>query len=205
MLRMVPLPAPAAQGGTSRPERRRRRLVFPAMAPWLNLPALGGAMVAAVALGIHLGESAIGLIDPVHFQGPAIHPRDRGAAIDPNRVRPSGPRYAELYGWNEGRTARLADCGDCDAIAARDAYTYSAVVPYFGGRGERSAAPASAAGAEPAPPPELEPKSAIAEPRIARYASYPVDSREAGADVPYYARNDVYLDGGEEDGDGPTE
>ena len=175
------------------------------MAPWLNLPALGGALVAAVALGIHLGESAIGLIDPVHFQGPAIHPRDRGAAIDPDRVRPAGPRYAELYGWDEGRTARLADCGDCEAIAARDAYAYSAVVPYFGERGER---PATAV-AEPAPEPRLvqEPKPAVAEPEspIVRYASYPVDAGETEADVPYYARNDVYLTDDGEGGDGPTE
>lgn len=174
------------------------------MAPWLNLPALGGALVTAVALGIHLGESAIGLIDPVHFQGPAVHPRDRGAAIDPDRVRPAGRRYAELYGWDEGRTARLADCGDCEALAARDAHAYSAVVPYFGGRGERP----SAAVAEPTPPPvEPTPEPAVAErqPRIVRYASYPVDAGEAEADVPYYARNDVYLTDGEDSGAKPAD
>lgn len=159
------------------------------MAMWLNPAALGGAVIGAVALGIHLGESAIGLIDPVHFQGPAVHPRDRGAAVDPNRIRPSEPRYAELYGWDEGRAARLADCGGCEAIAARDAYAYSAEVPYFGGPSEpprpRAEPPAPP---EPAvPPPEREA-------RIARYAYYPVELRDEVV-VPDYAADDVYLDG----------
>lgn len=163
------------------------------MATWLNFPALGGSLLAAVALGIHLGQSAVGLIDPVHFQGPAIHPRDRGAAIDPNRVRSSEPLYAELYGWDEGRTARLADCGNCEALAARDAYAYSAVVPYFGGRRE----PPPAADLLP-PPAEPAPDIAEPEPRIARYASYPVDAAEA--DVPAYKRGDVYLADEEDSG-----
>lgn len=174
-------------------ERHRRNNVVPAMAPWLNLPALAGSLVTAIALGIHLGESSVGLINPIHFQGPAVHPRDRGAAIDPATLPTSrGPAYADLYGWDEGRTAVLADCGHCEALGARDRYAYSAVVPYFGGRSER---PAPAAEPAPVAPQETvvtpSPEYIAREAQVARYARYPV--AEARANVPDYAANDVYL------------
>lgn len=79
-------------------------------------------MLLAVAGGIQLGESTIGMINPVHFQGPAIHPRDRGAAIDESQFRPSERSFASFYGWDEGESARLEDCGDCEAITARDSH-----------------------------------------------------------------------------------
>ena len=93
-----------------------------------TLPALGAALLVAAGTGVHLGQSAIDLIDPVHFQGPAVHPRDRGAAIDPTQLAPRAPAFASHYGWEEGNEARAADCGDCDALAARDAYAYSSNV-----------------------------------------------------------------------------
>jgi hypothetical protein len=92
------------------------------MAGSYTFPALAASMLMAVAGGIHLGHSAIALINPIHFQGPAIHPRDRGAAIDEPAIRPTEPHFASLYGWTEGRSARALDCGDCEALAARDAY-----------------------------------------------------------------------------------
>ena len=89
-----------------------------------DLPVLSVFAAAAAVFGIHLGESAIAEIDPVHFRGPAVHPAQRGAAIDPNDIadEPQQPRFASLYGWEEGNAARAADCVDCDALAARDAY-----------------------------------------------------------------------------------
>ena len=163
------------------------------MAPWLNLPALAGSLVTAIALGIHLGESSVGLINPIHFQGPAVHPRDRGAAIDSARLpTPRGPAYADLYGWDEGRSAVLSDCGDCEALAARDRYAYSAVVPYFGGRSGPSppaAEPDHGAEAETVVTPHGE--YAAREARVARYAHYPVGDERTK--VPDYAANDVYL------------
>ena len=168
------------------------------MTRWLNLPALAGSLLAAIVLGIHLGESSVGLINPVYFQGPALHPRDRGAAIDPATLpTPRGPAYADLYGWDEGRTAVLADCGDCAALAARDRYAYSAAVPYFGGRSDRPAPVA-----EPAPAAQLDTivtpsaEYTAREAQVARYAHYPVDERRAK--VPDYAANDVHLNDEEE-------
>jgi hypothetical protein len=98
-----------------------------------TLPILGASLIAAVVGGIHLGESAIGLINPIHFQGPAIHPRDRGAAIYESRIDSPEPAFASLYGWDEGNSARDLDCGGCEAIAARDAYAYAEPVRVYRG------------------------------------------------------------------------
>jgi len=92
------------------------------MANPFTLPFLGGTLLVAIAGGIQLGESTVGLIHPIHFQGPAVHPRDRGAAIDENPVRATEPSFASLYGWDQGRSAWIEDCGDCDALSARDSY-----------------------------------------------------------------------------------
>ncbi|HEX9933190.1 MAG TPA: hypothetical protein VGB08_10150 [Allosphingosinicella sp.] len=97
----------------------------------LTASALAALVIAAAALGIHLGESAIDQINPLYYQGAAVHPRDRGAAVDETLARPQAPRFAELYGWAEGQDAHAADCGDCVARVARDAYragTHFAVV-----------------------------------------------------------------------------
>ena len=168
-----------------RRERRWRRFVISTMRIPFTAPALGGAVLAAVALGIHLGESSIGLINPIYFQGPAVHPRDRGAAIDEDAVRPRPASYGQLYGWADGRAA---DCGDCDALAARDAYAqpavYSARVPYFGSREELRAEDVRArvttrvaygeeeefAAAQFVTEEVVEPKSPVL-----RYASYPIE------------------------------
>lgn len=121
----------------------RRRLVTRLMASPLTLPALGVAGFLAVVAGIQLGNSAVGAIDPVYFRGAAVHPRDRGAALDEReleaaRLARRATAYNELYGWDEGRAARLADCQGCSMtrVAAGD---YSALVPYFGSREERRA------------------------------------------------------------------
>ena len=143
-----------------------------------SLPVFGASLLAAVAVGVHLGESAVGLIDPIHFQGPALHPRDRGVAIDERTVRPHGPVYAEHYGWEEGQAARATDCGHCEALSARDAYAYSAEVPWFGGPQEVRVEPVREVPAEyvyveaPVAAEEtVEPKDAIV-----RYAYYPLEA-----------------------------
>ncbi|WP_129791685.1 hypothetical protein [Sphingosinicella sp. CPCC 101087] len=97
-----------------------------------TLAALCASLLVGVATGIHLGESAVAMIDPVHFQGPALHPRDRGAAIDePARLVPR-PAAPQPYGWDQGYAARAAVCGDCDVWDGPEAEVYSAAVPYFG-------------------------------------------------------------------------
>lgn len=140
----------------------------------ITLPLLGASLFLSVAAGIHLGESTIGLINPLYFEGPAPHPRDRGAAIDESRLPIRGPAYADLYGWEEGN-ARAADCIDCDALAARDAYAYSAVVPYFGPTAEPRREADGPYAKVVVPPPE-EPVVET-EGMILRYAYYPVEAK----------------------------
>ena len=153
-----------------------------------TLPILGGSLLAAVAAGIHLGESSIGLIDPIHFQGPAVHPRDRGAAIDESARPTRPPSYSELYGWEQGRTARAADCGNCEALRARDLYArdYSAQVPYFGGPAEVRVVDSGEAVVVHAGHNEAAAKEPIAaaEHPVIRYAYYPVDAEEEEAEAP---------------------
>jgi len=150
----------------------------------LTLPMLGGSLLAAVALGVHLGESSVGLIHPIHFQGPALHPRDRGAAIDETRLPPRAPAYGELYGWEQGEAARAADCGNCEALRARAAYAhdYSAEVPYFGGPAEQARVPdvrdAVVAHGAPAEEPPGAEEIVRPKPPVARYAYYPVVAEE---------------------------
>ncbi len=162
-----------------RPERRLGRFVVSAMPSPFTLPILSGSLLAAVALGVHLGESSVGLINPIYFQEPPLHPRDRGAAIDERSLNRAQPVAAELYGWEQGHAARAADCGNCDALRARDAYAYSARVPYFGSGGAVRVAVAEARDelgdrfAEV--PEELSPRHADVE----RYAYYPVNEEAA--------------------------
>ena len=154
----------------------------------LALPALGISLLAAVAAGIHLGESAVAAIDPVHFQGPALHPRDRGAALDERALLAERPAPPPSYGWEQGHAARAADCGDCDLQERRGARAYSAVVPYFGDTGEppeREAYRAEAAqvrvfrGSTDSAEPIDSPKR-----RIERYAHFPLGYEEAAFAAP---------------------
>lgn len=161
-------------------ERSHLRFVLKAMTSPFALPVLGGSLLAAVAFGIHLGESAIGQINPIYFQGPAVHPRDRGAAIDESNLPPPvRPAYRDLYGWDEGDAARAAECYGCGRSRARRAHAYSAEVPYFGSRDDLRAAVREArdelgesfseapdqVGFQPAP--------------VLRYAYYPITEEEA--------------------------
>ena len=120
--------------GAAKRERGFRRFVVALMHSPFTLPMLGASVLVAVVLGVHLGESSVGLINPIYFQGAPLHPRDRGAAIEEGSLHRSQTAYADLYGWEQGHAARAADCGNCEALRARDAYAYSAQVPYFGGR-----------------------------------------------------------------------
>lgn len=179
-------------------ERLRNRGVSAAMINPFTFPALGGALLAAAAIGVHLGESSIDLINPIYFQGPAVHPRDRGVALDERSLPSRPPAYGELYGWAEGGAARAADCGDCDALRARDAYAYReayaylAQVPYFGGRQEAAAVEA----AEPVAVHSGVPEAAMAEPfveapePVLRYAHYPVAAEEAAKEAVAAAAKD---------------
>ena len=112
-----------------------------------NLIPAGAAALAGAILGIQLGHSTVAAIKPTFFLGPAVHPRDRGAAIDPREIEARRlarlqSAYHSLYGWDEGhRSLRLA-CLDCAGSRSRphpDVFGYDARVPYFGSRAERAA------------------------------------------------------------------
>lgn len=193
-----------APGGARLTERRWRRFVVATMSSPITLPAVGGAILAAAVLGIHLGESSIGLINPIYFQGPALHPRERGVALDENAVRPRAPVYAQLYGWDQGNAARAADCGDCSALEARDAYArpavYSAEVPYFGSREEpRAEQVRERVAVQTAYVEEVEPEYAaeeVVEPKspVLRYAYYPVEEPAQAVDEPQDAADKYYTE-----------
>lgn len=108
-----------------------------------RLPIIAVCAFGAIMLGLSLGNGAVSQINPVYFQGAAVHPRDRGAAIDPNSIPPAAPAYGEMYGWDEGRAARLEACEGC--VVPRPEYaSYSTPAPYFGSREERASADARA-------------------------------------------------------------
>ncbi len=139
-----------------------------------TLPVLGGSLLAAIAFGVHLGESSIGLINPIYFQAPPLHPRERGAAIDEASLHRAAPPALDLYGWEQGHAARAAECGDC---SVRDV-VYSARVPYFGSRSDVHVAVADARelmGERFAEVPEdVAPRAS----QVERYAHYQIEADE---------------------------
>jgi len=161
-------------------ERGVRRFVVTAMTSPFALPVLGGSLLAAVALGIHLGESSIGQINPIYFQGPAVHPRDRGAALDESNLPPPvRPAYRDLYGWDEGDAARAAECHDCGRRRPRDASAYSAEVPYFGSREDLRSAVREARDELGEGFAETPDQFGVRNAPVLRYAYYPITEEEA--------------------------
>jgi hypothetical protein len=173
------------------------------------LLALGGGSIVAVMVGISLGNGAISSINPAYFQGAAVHPRDRGAALDPNAPSVIPNRYEQLYGFAQGQQARAIDCAGCTfgppAVPA-EAGVYAASAPYFGSREERARTEAREqreidAEFQRRLDDAAARRAAIDE--VRRYANYRVSEDEVVRDPPvegarerpYYARNDVVLGG----------
>lgn len=111
------MPNRSSQRRPSLPDRRGRiRARLPQADP-VRLAVLGAAILVGAFAGVQLGNGAIADINPVHYRGAVLHPRERGAAVPEDRVRPAEPRYATLYGWNEGGAALAAER---DALHAAD-------------------------------------------------------------------------------------
>lgn len=127
----------------------------------------------AVGLGVQMGESAIRDIDPVHFQGVPAHPRERGAAIDPNALPPPPQSaFGQAYNWGDGRAARAADSGyeDFD-FAPRPPVVRRVAAPVV----YEEPAPLSL---QPWAPGQVSPR-----PEVERYMHYPVE-RKVAPDAP---------------------
>ena len=102
-----------------------------------------GALFAGAIAGISLGNSTVSAINPNFFHGPAVHPRDRGVALDPRelearRLARQASAYNEYYSWDEGQSALRLACANCRPVINR-ANAYQGVVPYFGSREEIAA------------------------------------------------------------------
>jgi hypothetical protein len=120
----------------------------------------------AVGIGVQMGESAVGSIDPIHFQGAAPPVR----AIDPAaQAPPAAPAYAQAYGWEQGNAARQADSGfnqDFDYVPQ------PAIV-------QRTADPVWQ---EPAAPVNLTPwppGRVSSHPEVERFTDYPIEEKPA--------------------------
>ena len=151
----------------------------------ISTSALAAVIIAGAAFGIHLGDSAISQINPLYFQGPAVHPRDRGAEVDANPIDSSAPRYAELYGWAEGQEARAADCADCPALVARDAYRGGSQFAVIETGWQTKAQPtAYSVETEPQAAPAEEPEAeAEGEPFVVeRYAAFAIEEKPPAAE-----------------------
>ena len=171
------------------------------------LLALGAGSIVAVMMGISLGNSSISQINPIHFQGAALHPRDRGAALDPNAPTVIPNRYEQLYGFAEGQQVRAIDCAGCTfgpPAMPTEPGVYAAAAPYFGSREERARDEAREQREIDADYQRRLDEAAerrVAMDEVQRYAHYRVSEdevvREPPAEAlsvrPYYARSDIVL------------
>jgi hypothetical protein len=125
----------------------------------------------AVGLGVQMGESAIGSIDPIHFQGAA----PPVAAIDPNAPPPPAqPSYGDAYGWQQGYAARQAE------QARYEDFDY---LP-----------PSVQRVADPVPPPPM-PRAAVnltpwppgrisSHPEVERFTDFPIETKPVAGSAP---------------------
>jgi hypothetical protein len=123
----------------------------------------------AVGLGIQMGESAVGSIDPIHFKGAAPPVR----AIDPNAAPlPATSTYAQAYGWEQGEAARQADSG------SNQDFDY---VP------QPATVQRTADWQEPGPPVSMTPwppGRVSSHPEVDRYTDYPIEEKPAAPPAP---------------------
>jgi hypothetical protein len=118
----------------------------------------------AVGIGVQMGESAIGQIDPIHFQGAAPPVR----AVDPAALPPpTQSAYLQAYGWEQGNAARAADSSSQDF----DYVPRPAV--------QRVAEPIWREENVPLNLPPWPPGQVSSHPEVERYADYPIEEKPA--------------------------
>jgi hypothetical protein len=76
------------------------------------LPVMTVLTIVAGAIGVQLGEGAVGQIDPIYFERGRQPPRD--VSKDPRPASTSA--FAQASGWAEGYQARAEDCNGCPLV-----------------------------------------------------------------------------------------
>jgi hypothetical protein len=93
-----------------------------ALAQLTTLGMMAGLLLTGTLSGVYLGKSAVNEINPAYFRGPAIHPRDRGAEVDPN-MYVERSAFAGAIWYGDKPRLEGPDCADCDLyrLATRSA------------------------------------------------------------------------------------
>ena len=135
------------------------------------LPVMTVLTIIAGAVGLQLGEGAIGQIDPTYFQGPLEKPRD--VTKDPRP--PRRPDFAEASGWAEGYQAMAADCGGCSPVRSSQAVPAAPLFAYS----DRTIEPQwqQAADSVAADVPQFE--RSVEAGQVQRYLHYPVSADQS--------------------------
>jgi hypothetical protein len=123
----------------------------------------------AVGLGVQMGESAIGSINPIHFQGAAPPVQ----AIDPAALPPpAASPYAQAYGWEQGNAALVADgAGDFDYVPQAMVRPVAAAPVWQDRRAPVNLTPWPAG-------------QVSSHPDVERYTDYPIEEKPAGQPEP---------------------
>lgn len=127
-------------------------------------PAMGG-IALAVGIGVQMGESTIGSINPIHFQGAAPPVQ----AIDATQAPPATSAYAQAYGWEQGNAALQAE--GAPAYQDFDYLPRPMVRPAAAPVWQEPAVPASLS---PWPPGQVS-----SHPEVERYTDYPIEAKPA--------------------------
>ena len=127
----------------------------------------------AVGIGVQMGESAIGSINPIHFQGAA----PPVAAIDPNAPPPvTSPSYADAYGWQQGYAARQAEQARYEDFDYLPPSVQRVSAPALAPLPPLPRAPVSLA---PWPPGRVS-----SHPEVERFTDFPIETKPAAASAP---------------------
>jgi hypothetical protein len=84
-----------------------------ALAQLTTLGMMAGLLLTGALSGVYLGKSAVNEINPAHFRGPALHPRDRGAEVDPN-VYVERSAFAGAVWYGDKPRLEGPACADCE-------------------------------------------------------------------------------------------
>jgi hypothetical protein len=159
----------------------------------LTLTAIAGLSIVGAALGVHLGHSAIGEIDPAYFRDPPV---PFHSALAPNLQQDWAQVQATEYGQVAAPITQCIGCIDgpvpdypVEYVPGRDPYvdTASSGWPPKARRVAIVEQDPEPVQVEAAPDPVRE--------RIVRYSSYPVTQEEARE----MAASDWAEDGSDED------